>query len=133
MTTRTVDTNVLVRLLVRDDSEQWAKVADIAKRFRFVVLPIVLLEIEWVLRSRFNLDRAYILHLLRALAASEGIVLVDRERVLRAIGAFAQGMDFADAMHVSFTADGATFLTFDRDLVRSAGTSIDHASVELAS
>ena len=132
MTTRTIDTNVLVRLLARDDSEQWKRAADLAMRFQLVVLPTVMLETEWVLRSQFRFDRQRIAELFRMLASSEAFVLIERERVTRALDGFEKGMDFADALHVFGMSEGETFVTFDRDLVRLAKRHIDTASVELA-
>jgi predicted nucleic-acid-binding protein len=133
MKTRTVDTNILVRLLVKDDSEQWARVARLATDFSLIVLPTVILETEWVLRSRFRFDRDLIVGLFRRLANTQGIVLVDHEEVLKAIEAFSTGMDFADAMHVYLMNEGETFVTFDRDLVRLANKHLNSVSVELAS
>ena len=54
-----IDTNVLVRYLVRDDEAQFERANRLIKReitageAVFVSLP-VLLETEWVLRSRYN-------------------------------------------------------------------------------
>ncbi len=61
-----IDTNVLVRFLVRDDEAQFEKANRLIKREVsakedvFVSL-IVLLETEWVLRSRYSLQKAEII------------------------------------------------------------------------
>jgi predicted nucleic-acid-binding protein len=60
-----IDTNVLVRYLVRDDEAQFEQANRLIKReigageAVFVSLP-VLLETEWVLRSRYNFKKAEI-------------------------------------------------------------------------
>lgn len=60
-----IDTNVLVRYLVRDDEAQFEKARRLIRRETsageavFVSLP-VLLETEWVLRSRYGLKKAQI-------------------------------------------------------------------------
>ena len=60
-----IDTNVLVRYLVRDDEAQFEKANRLIKREVsagepvFVSLP-VLLETEWVLRSRYGLKKPVI-------------------------------------------------------------------------
>ena len=60
-----LDTNVLVRYLVRDDEAQFEKASRLIKReigvgeAVFVSLP-VLLETEWVLRSRYSFKKAEI-------------------------------------------------------------------------
>jgi predicted nucleic-acid-binding protein len=133
MKTRTIDTNILVRLLARDDSAQWAQAAQLATTFRLIVLPTVLLETEWVLRSKLKLDRSKILALFWRVLGADTIVVVERERILKALDGFTAGMDFADALHVSLTAAGETFVTFDKGLVKLANKHINSVSVELAS
>ena len=60
-----IDTNVLVRFLVRDDEAQFEKARRLIRRETsageavFVCLP-VLLETEWVLRSRYGFKKAEI-------------------------------------------------------------------------
>ena len=67
-----IDTNVLVRYLVRDDEAQFEKARRLIKREMnageavFVSLP-VLLETEWVLRSRYGLKKAEIAETISAL------------------------------------------------------------------
>lgn len=133
MATRTIDTNVLIRLLVDDHSEQAALAGELASRFELIVLPTVLLETAWVLRSRYRVDRLRIVKLLRGVIDFERFIVIDKHRIAKALTAFAAGMDFADALHVCLAGDDEIFVTFDRDLVRHAQKHIHHASVELAS
>ena len=61
-----LDTNVLVRLLVRDDEEQFERARKLIRREVQRDVPVrisllVLLETEWVLRSRYKLSKAEIL------------------------------------------------------------------------
>ncbi|MBB3963345.1 type II toxin-antitoxin system VapC family toxin [Rhizobium metallidurans] len=126
-TTRTVDTNILVRLFAQDDDEQWATASDIITRYRLVVLSTVLLETEWVLRSRYSFGRPRIIALFQAMLLSENFIFAERERVIRTLEAFSNGIDFADAFHIS------TFITFDRNLVKLAQKHMNSVSVELAS
>jgi predicted nucleic-acid-binding protein len=121
-----------VRLLVRDDSEQWTARARLVADHRIVVLPTVLLETAWVLRSRFQFAREQMVALFRQMASTQAVILVERESVLKALDAFSNGMDFADAMHLYLMNTGDTVITFDRDLVRFANTHLNSVSVELA-
>lgn len=132
MTTRTIDTNVLVRLLVDDHSVHAERAAEIARQYRLVVMPGVLLETAWVLGSNFRLSRQTVVELLQRVVDLENFVVLDVDRVKRAIDGFARGMDFADAMHVSLMGEGETFLTFDKDLARLAPKHMNSVSVELA-
>jgi predicted nucleic-acid-binding protein len=58
-----IDTNVLVRYLVRDDQAQYEKARrlidrELSKGEPVLVSLLVLLETEWVLRSRYDLAKA---------------------------------------------------------------------------
>jgi predicted nucleic-acid-binding protein len=57
-----IDTNVLVRFLVRDDEVQYEKTRRLIKRElaagrRVFVNQLVLMETEWVLRSRYSVSK----------------------------------------------------------------------------
>jgi predicted nucleic-acid-binding protein len=61
-----LDTNVLVRFLVRDDEEQFKRAQTLIRREAHAGTPayislLVLLETEWVLRSRYKLSKLEIL------------------------------------------------------------------------
>jgi predicted nucleic-acid-binding protein len=61
-----IDTNVLVRFLVRDDEEQFERAQKLIQREAHAGTPVlvshlVLLETEWVLRSRYQLGKPEIL------------------------------------------------------------------------
>ena len=128
----TIDTNVLVRVFAKDDSDQWLIAARILSRPDVVILSTVLLEAEWVLRKTIGLDRSIVAGLFRDMLASRTIFFDERERVEQALAAFEAGMDFADAFHVCGTGKDSTFVSFDRDLVKLATRHIKHVSVELA-
>ena len=60
-----IDTNILVRFLVRDDEAQFEKARRLIRREvaagrRVFVSQLVLLETEWVLRSRYGMRKAEI-------------------------------------------------------------------------
>jgi predicted nucleic-acid-binding protein len=128
----TIDTNVLVRVFAKDDSDQWLTAASIVSRPDVVILSTVLLETEWVLRKTIGFDRSIIAGMFRNLLVSETIAFEERERVEQTLAAFEAGMDFADAFHVCGAGKGSTFVSFDRDLVKLATRHIKHVSVELA-
>ncbi len=61
-----IDTNVLVRFLVRDDEAQFERARRLLRREAtrgepVLISLLVLLEAEWVLRSRYDLSKAEIL------------------------------------------------------------------------
>jgi predicted nucleic-acid-binding protein len=128
----TIDTNVLVRLFAKDDSDQWLIAAGLLKRSDIIILSTVLLEAEWVLRKMIGFDRSTVADLFQNLLASKAILFEERERVEQALLAFEAGMDFADPFHVCGTGNDSIFMSFDRELVKLAGRHIKHVSVELA-
>jgi predicted nucleic-acid-binding protein len=130
---RGLDTNVLLRLLTRDDSVQSKRVATLfaaAERGgeRFFVSVIALCELAWTLRGRpYGLARGEIAAVLEGLLATDLIEVQDRGLVRRALADFRQGRaDFADYLlgWQSAKAGCDDTLTFDRKLDGAAGFSL---------
>ena len=121
---KALDTNVLARFFVEDaDDAEAAKqrpAAIAALSQSAYVSATVLLEFEWVLRGFYALKRRDIVKVMRALAGIQHVAIEDRSAVLAAVDAFESGLDFADALHITRSARGAAFATFDRRLARSA-------------
>jgi predicted nucleic-acid-binding protein len=91
----------------------------------------LLLAFEWVMRGFYDLPRGEVGRVLSALAGIEHVTLEDRAIVLTAIDRHADGMDFADALHLGRGARSTAFVTFDRRLAQQAGGLADSVSVEL--
>ncbi|KQS72684.1 hypothetical protein ASG39_02735 [Rhizobium sp. Leaf371] len=132
MKTLSIDTNVLVRLLVLDNPEQNAIVERLFTTNRFSVLWTVLMEAEWVLRKVFKADTRRINDMFRSMLIDELIEVARPDALTCALDLHSAGMDFADAVHLCLTDESMPFVTFDRDLVRRAKKLIPDASVELA-
>lgn len=112
-----IDTNVLLRLLLRDDPEQCARADEVLAGGIFVSTT-VLLESVWVLQSRFNLERGSICDALFLIFDTDGVTVQNRAAVIWALERFRAGADFADALHVVEATGQRGFATFDRDLER---------------
>jgi predicted nucleic-acid-binding protein len=80
----------------------------------------VLLETEWVLRSVYALSTPQILAALLAFAGLPNVSVEDAPRVALALGWAADGMDFADALHVARASTCKVFVTFDERCVKAA-------------
>ena len=81
-----IDTNVLVRFLVRDDEAQFEKANRLIKREVGVgedvfVSLLVLLETEWVLRSRYGLEKTAIMAAISGLLDASGVRIEDEPSV----------------------------------------------------
>lgn len=99
---RGIDTNVLVRLVTRDDTAQFRRVrefleARLAEADPVLVNVIVLCETVWVLRSSYGIPRREIAAALDQLLGVAGLVIEDRDQVAAAVDAYRRGPgDFAD-------------------------------------
>jgi predicted nucleic-acid-binding protein len=124
-----IDTNVLVRLLVRDDEAQFAAVRGLLERarrkgFRVVLLFGVMLEAEWVLRSRYKLDKASIIDAFTALLEIDGIGHEDEGALEEALLRWKDSSaNFTDCMLAAKTGllGLSSFETFDEDAARLPG------------
>lgn len=116
-----LDTNVLVRWLVADDDAQVAKVHALIESARsggtrYFVPSTVLLELEWVLRSRYRLDKPSILLAMNALLETHEIDIQAEAALEHALHLYRQGRaEFADCLHAGLCAAAgqAPLLTFD--------------------
>jgi predicted nucleic-acid-binding protein len=115
-----IDTNVLMRSLVDDGSEQARRSRDRFSSGRVFVSSSVLLETEWVLRSSLKFTSRAINQLFSFLAGLDHVELENRPAILRAIAAHGQGMDFADATHLFAASHCDAFCSFDADFRRRA-------------
>lgn len=115
-----LDTNVVVRFILRDDEAQAQRARDLILRGPVLVLASVLMETEWVLRKTYKLSREHIRDVLFELCGLDTVVIEKVDIVRRALDGYAAGMDFADALHLCGSADATAFATFDKDMARSA-------------
>jgi predicted nucleic-acid-binding protein len=111
-----VDTNVVVRYLTADDPAQFARAAEIVEGDDTFIGLTVLLETEWVLRSIYRYEPAQVVLALRSLAGMPRVMLESPETVATALNWTTDGMDFADALHLSAAGQCDSFVTFDRKL-----------------
>lgn len=114
-----VDTNVIVRYLTGDDSQQADKARAVIGQQPVFVPRTVLLEVEWVLRGVYDLPSEQIIPALRALAGLPGVSVEDAGLVAKAMDWAEAGLDFADAIHLAAAAECESFLTFDQRFARS--------------
>lgn len=118
---RALDTNVLVRALVQDDPAQGRR-AQACLSAQQVYLPVtVILELEWVLRSRYGYSPRAIADAMEKLAILENAIVGEQAAVVAAARKMRQGWDFADALHHELAAGCDDFATFDTNLAQRAG------------
>lgn len=115
-----LDTNILARLILRDDDQQMALIETITQQPLFVATT-VLLELGWLLMSRYQMSRGDVALSLTELLRTPNIRVSDSEMVDWAIARFAAGGDFADMLHIVASRPATTFLTFDVKVKKHAG------------
>ena len=121
-----LDTNILIRYIVRDDPAQAQKATELieikctADDPGFVNL-VVLCEISWVLARGYGYDRKTVADVIRSLLASVELEIEESETAWHALSAFERNQaDFADFIIGAHnrTQHAAPTYTFDR---RAAG------------
>jgi len=121
---RAVDTNVLVRLITRDDPRQTTAAENFVAKGAWVST-LVLAEATWVLGSVYELSPREQAKAIEMLLSHRDLVLHEREVVAAALELFRErpALGFSDCLMVE-TARKAGHLplgTFDRNLAKVAG------------
>ena len=109
-----------MRLLTGDDPEQTRRVADLIDASPACFVPItVVLELEWVLRGAYRLERGAVIAALEGLMAIRQVHLEQEDLVRQALAWHQQGLEFADALHLLRSEGCARFATLDRALAKT--------------
>ena len=131
-----LDTNVIARFYVDDPSDpESLKQRPAARRVfeqgaaLFVPLTVVL-ELEWVLCAFYGFTSAQFIRVVRHLAGLPHLTLESAPLVLAALQTHADGLDFADALHLGASAKCESMVSFDdRKFARKAARLKLHPSV----
>jgi len=122
-----IDTNVILRYLIRDDEEQYAAAAEIMESLTEarpgLLTSVNMAEIYWVLQSTYKVPRAVALSKIRQLLEVGVLEFDDGEGIVQALELAEDGADLADALvHTTFQQLGVTVaVTFDKDASRRLG------------
>jgi len=114
-----VDTNVLVRAVVRDDAAQASIAAKVLSDAEVIAVALpCLCEFVWVLRRFYNLQPSDVAAAIRALLAAANVE-VNRPAVEVGLSLLEAGGDFADGI-IAYEGNwlgGETFVSFDKKAV----------------
>ena len=123
-----IDTNILVRYLIRDDLEQLRAASrfiedDCSEQEPGFVNQIVLAELVWVLERGYKLDRSVVATAIDALLLPKQLSIDHPDDVRAAISEYLNGADFADSLIAAWNARlGCEYTaTFDRGASRRSG------------
>jgi predicted nucleic-acid-binding protein len=123
-----LDTNILVRFFAKDDLKQSSRAKKLLQTLTpqspgFICL-ISFIELVWVLRSRYQMDKSQLIQCLEGLLDSPELVLESHEAITQALRRFADAKtDLADCLieRCGHLAGCHHTVTFDADASKSAG------------
>jgi predicted nucleic-acid-binding protein len=115
-----VDTNVVVRLLTGDHPSQSAVARSVFAAGPIWIAKTVFLETAWVLSSVYRFDESAIRSAFTKLLGLENVQIEDDQSVEAALALTTEGLEIADAIHLTSRPPEAQFVTFDRQLIRLA-------------
>lgn len=114
-----VDTNILVRAVVRDDKRQAEIAARLLRQAELIAIAVpCLCEFVWVLRRVYGFAPSDISAAIRALLLAENVE-TNRPAAEQGLAVFETGGDFADGAiaHEGRWLGGEEFVSFDRKAV----------------
>jgi len=121
---RAVDTNILVRLIARDDPRQTSSAERFVERGAWVSVP-ALAEAIWVLRSVYDFSAADLATALEMLLNHKDLTLQDSDAVAYALDLFRSrpALGFSDCLMLRLArkAGHLPLGTFDRALGKTTG------------
>jgi predicted nucleic-acid-binding protein len=119
-----IDTNVLVRLVAKDDAAQ-TQIARARTSGGAWVSHVVLAESIWVLASSHGMLRPQVIDTIETLLEHRDVAFEDRSVVARALGLFRRrkAVEFSDCLilEIARKAGHAPMATFDRDFAKLEG------------
>jgi predicted nucleic-acid-binding protein len=114
-----LDTNVIARFYVNDPDDahsiaQRPLARKVFEQSKALFVPLtVLLELEWVLRGFYGFSPAQFNKVVHHLAGLPHVNVEAAAKVLAALQDHADGLDFADALHLRSSAACEALVTFD--------------------
>lgn len=117
-----VDTNVMVRLLVKDHEEQFMAAFKLFEKAEEIIIPThVFCELEWVLSAAYKFKQEDIADKFRSMMQSHKVVIKEDE-VEAGLRMLEKGGDFSDGINAytgQVMARGVSvFVSFDKQAVR---------------
>lgn len=127
-----LDTNVLVRYVVQDDSGQLSAAKRLIDRCiaegRSLFVPVtVTLELEWVLRAGFGCTKDDVLQVLSSLFSAAELTFESERALEVALQLYREGSaDFADCLHIGLATEAGEqpLWTFDKGASKVTGAQL---------
>ncbi len=115
-----IDTNIIVRLLTHDNEAQFQTSRKLFAENDIFIADTVILETEWVLRYAYDFDANAICAAFRKLFGLPNVRLNQPQLIAQCIDLHEQGLDFADAFHLTLSQQHTKLKTFDEQFIKRA-------------
>lgn len=127
-----LDTNVLVRYIVQDDSAQLAAARRLIRKCvseqQTLFVPVtVTLELEWVLRSNFGYGKPETIRAMSDLFSAAELSFESEQALDVALELYrSSAADFADCLHIALAAQSGEqpLWTFDKTAAKVSGATL---------
>jgi len=120
-----LDTNILIRFLVRDHEEHYIKSVEIFRaieedRIEALLMNFILAEVVYVLKRIYKYDKIEIASTLKKLLLYKNLYTENKLITFEALDIYAEkNIDFADALLCAKkNLEGFEIISFDRDIER---------------
>ncbi|MFM6044919.1 MAG: type II toxin-antitoxin system VapC family toxin [Dolichospermum sp.] len=115
-----IDTNIIVRFITKDDELQYQQSLALFKNKNIFIADTVILETEWVLRFAYKFKPLEICQAFRKVFGLPNVYLTNEELILKVIEWHENGIDFADAFHLTSSNHCLEFYTFDEKFIKKS-------------
>lgn len=115
-----VDTNIVVRLLTKDDKHQYEISFKLFQEQEIFICDTVILETEWVLRFAYKFSPSDIYQAFTKLFGLVNVHLTNANKIAQVLEWYKSGLDFADAFHLAQSQHCTQMYTFDRKSINKA-------------
>lgn len=119
-----LDTNILVRILVKDDEKQASLAIDFIKKteVQVVINSVVFCELVWVLESCYNYPKEEIIECLSSVLKTKQFLIPEKEIIRQSLNLYQETkIDFSDALiaYKNKTEDCKYTITFDKQAAKT--------------
>lgn len=125
-----LDTNVLVRYIIRDDPDQTMRATELieglTKQTCGFITAIVLSELDWVLKSAYKLKKMERILIVDNVLSASVFEVENLVSCVRALRSFEEGnADYSDYLieQLAYESGCSTVVTFDKEALKSKGFS----------
>ena len=115
-----VDTNIIIRLLTRDDEAQYQSALAVFDSEDVFIADTVIQETEWVLRYAYQFSPEEICTALNKLFGLKNVQLSNPSWIAQAVRWHQAGMDFSDALHLAGCQQHEKLYTYDKKFIAKA-------------